>query len=146
MSKPARGRGASTAVTLRRLSARLSGARLCYGKPVRAGDHTIIPVASVRVAGGGGFGRAGGGERGDGDGGGGGGALAATPVGFIDVGPEGARYQRIDGGSAALRRAAASAVLLVVARSALRRGARRGLRRAVLDPAQPGQPRLQRGR
>jgi hypothetical protein len=66
---------------------RLSGARLCYGKPVTGADLTIVPVARVRVAGG--FG------TGD-DGEGGGGAVQAAPIGYIEVGPDGARFRPID--------------------------------------------------
>jgi uncharacterized spore protein YtfJ len=147
VTKPARAApGLSpAALTIRRVSNRLTGAKLCYGRPVRSGAHTIIPVASVRVAGGGGFGRgvtteeSGAGHR-DGDGGGGGGVISASPVGFIEVGPDGARYQRIDDGSAALRRAGASAALLIIARIALRRGVL-GQRRAPALRLPRGLPR-----
>jgi hypothetical protein len=67
---------------------RLTGARLCYGKPVTGGDLTIVPVARVRVAGG--FGGDGRGE------GGGGGAVQAAPIGYIEVGPDGSRFRAID--------------------------------------------------
>jgi uncharacterized spore protein YtfJ len=87
-----RGRGA---LQLRRVLARVTGARLCYGKPVRAGDRTVIPVASVQIAGGGGFGSGDGAEAGSGTGGGGGGWLSATPVGYIEVSPERARFRPI---------------------------------------------------
>jgi hypothetical protein len=70
---------------------RINGVRVAYGKPIRAGDRTIIPVARVRVRGGIGFGS---GPHDDG-GGGGGGTLDAQPVGFIESGPEGTRYERI---------------------------------------------------
>ena len=72
-----------------RLLDRLTRARLCFGDPVSSGDHTVIPVARVRVAGGLGYGDS------DGGGGGGGGTLDARPVGFIEIGPEGAHYERI---------------------------------------------------
>lgn len=75
-------------LTPRRLLARMSGARLCYGKPVTGGDLTIVPVARVRVAGGFGNGPADEGQ-------GGGGAVDATPVGYIEVGPDGARFRAI---------------------------------------------------
>jgi hypothetical protein len=74
---------------------RINGVRVAYGKPIRAGDRTIIPVARVRVRGGIGFGSGAPPEGGGGDGGGGGGTLDAQPVGFIESGPEGTRYERI---------------------------------------------------
>lgn len=90
---------------LTKLFAKLSGARLCYGKPVQVGDRTVIPVATVWAAGGYGFGRGtsepspgeeGANEAaGSGEGGGGGGHYRARPVGFIEVSPEGARFKRI---------------------------------------------------
>jgi uncharacterized spore protein YtfJ len=73
-----------------RLARRIGGGRLVYAKPLRVGDRAIIPVSRVRAVGGFGFG--------DGTaqaGGGGGGVLDARPVGFIDVGPDGARYETI---------------------------------------------------
>jgi hypothetical protein len=72
------------------LARRLGGGRLVYAKPLRIGERAVIPVSRVRVRGGFGFGQ-GGGE----DGGGAGGWLDARPAGFIDVGPEGARYEAI---------------------------------------------------
>ncbi len=92
--KPAKARAAGAAERrgagrgLRRVLDRATGARLCYGEPVRAGERTVIPVARVVGAGGWGFGR--GGD--DGTGHGGGGYLDARPVGFIEVAPEGTRY------------------------------------------------------
>lgn len=73
-----------------KLLRRVSGAQLCYGSPVRTGSRTVIPVARVRA--GGGFGRGGSDEDG---GRGGGGGLRADPVGFIDIGDEGARFRPI---------------------------------------------------
>ncbi|MCW3016048.1 MAG: hypothetical protein JWO02_3140 [Solirubrobacterales bacterium] len=80
---------------LTRFANALGGAALCYGEPVHVGERVVIPVARVRGAGGGGFGR--GGKPGEdmGDGGGGGGALEATPAGFIDITPDGVRYEAI---------------------------------------------------
>jgi len=71
----------------------VTGARLCYGEPVRTGDRTVIPVSRVRVFGGGGFGR--GGDRSDDSGGGGGGFVEAQPLGFVEVSPEGTRFVEI---------------------------------------------------
>ena len=90
-----------------RLLARLTGARLCFGRPVVANGRTVIPVASVRSAGGGGFGR---GKDGDDVGGGGGGVLEARPVGFIEISAEGTRFERIDDGRMALRALAAGSL------------------------------------
>jgi hypothetical protein len=59
-------------------------ASLCYGEPVREDGRTIIPVARVR--------------RGPD------GALDAVPRGYIEVGPEGTRFQAIDDPDATGRR------------------------------------------
>jgi hypothetical protein len=75
---------------LEQLARRLGGGRLVYGKPLRVGERAVIPVARVRVTGGFGFG-----GRGPDESGGGGGSVHARPAGFIDVGPEGARYEEI---------------------------------------------------
>ncbi len=91
---PVAGLTPSSGLTPRGLLDRLSGARLCYGEPVTGGDLTIVPVARVRVAGG--FG-------GDSDEGGGGGAVQATPVGYIEVGGDGARFRTIDDPDRTLR-------------------------------------------
>ena len=81
---------------LRRLIDAVASSRLCYGEPVRQGERTIIPVARVRVAGGWGFGNSGRGAKSDGQrGGGGGGTLEGLPVGFIEVGADGARFVEI---------------------------------------------------
>ena len=120
-----------------RVLARLTGARLCFGRPVEVKGRTVIPVASVRTAGGYGFG----GEP-DGrqrSGGGGGGALDARPVGFIEIGPEGTRFEPIDDGRAALRTiAAGSFAVLVVGRALVRR------RHRALSGV-PARRRLRRG-
>lgn len=94
---------AAQSLTPRRLLARMSGARLCYGKPVTGGDLTIVPVARVRVAGG--FGR---GPADEGQGGGG--AVDATPVGYIEVGPDGARFRTIPDPDRVLKTARSVAV------------------------------------
>jgi uncharacterized spore protein YtfJ len=86
---------------------RLTGARMSFGKPVQAHGHVVIPVATLRTFGGLGFGSGTPGEPspgdaspnpspGDGSGGGGGGLVDARPVGFIDIGPDGVRYQPIE--------------------------------------------------
>jgi hypothetical protein len=114
---------------VRRLLTAASGARLCFGEPVSAAGRTVIPVARVR-----------GGLGGGRDGGRGG--LNAAPVGFIEVGPEGSRFEAIPdprgAAIAALRAGAALAVAggaLAAARvvrrrpAALLRSRRRLLRR-----------------
>lgn len=80
---------------LKKSIARLTGARLCYGKPVVTGDRIIIPVARVRVAGGA--------EHGWDDEnfttGSGGGALRAEPVGYIDASTHDSSFVKISGTS-----------------------------------------------
>jgi hypothetical protein len=80
---------------VRKLISTMAGSRLCYGEPVRAGERVVIPVARVSAAGGGGWGGGRDVDGSGGDGGGGGGSLEAAPVGFIDIGPEGARFEAI---------------------------------------------------
>ncbi len=43
-------------LTATRLAARVTGARVCFGKPIEAAGRTVVPVASLRVMGGMGFG------------------------------------------------------------------------------------------
>lgn len=80
--------------------------RHVYGEPVQHGDTTVIPVAQVAYgfgAGGGrGPGRArpnrSGGQGADKDleaqGAGGGGGVRMTPVGALEIGPQGIRFKR----------------------------------------------------
>lgn len=83
-------------LTLRRMLADVSGARLCFGEPIRSGEHATVSIARMRTAGGGGFGSAQGEtDAGPGSGGGGGGYLEASPVGFLEIGPEGTRFVAI---------------------------------------------------
>jgi hypothetical protein len=126
----------SAASELRRMVRRINGVRVAYGKPIRAGDLTIIPVARVRVRGGFGFGSAP--SDAGGDGGGGGGTFDAQPIGFIESGPQGTRYERIPqprGGAGRLAAATAAGALTgaavagtAVGGLALRRVARTALR------------------
>ena len=116
-----------------RALARLTGARLCFGRPVELESRTVIPVASVRTAGGWGFGNQyDGSGSGSGSGGGGGGALDARPVGFIEIGPEGTRFERIDDGRMALRALAAASLVALVAGRTLSRRRRTALARPSL--------------
>lgn len=108
---------------------RVQGVRLCYGEPVREAGRTVIPVARVRVTGGGGWGSSGEAQE-AGAGGGGGGSLDALPVGFIEIGPEGARYQPIEDPEATTRlvkTATAAAVTLATTVAGLRAARRRRL-------------------
>jgi uncharacterized spore protein YtfJ len=121
-------------IGVRKLVAQLGGARICFGEPVRVGEREVIPVARVRSAGGLGFGS--GTEDVGGGGGGGGGFIDAQPIGFIDAGPEGARFEPIPDPEAPVRMlrgaatAAATLVTTVAGARALRRRAqlRRGSR------------------
>jgi uncharacterized spore protein YtfJ len=125
-----------------RALARLTGARLCFGRPVELKGRTVIPVASVRTAGGWGFGNQyDGSGSGSGSGGGGGGALDARPVGFIEISAEGTRFQRIDDGRTALRALAAVSLVTLVAGRVLTRRRRRP---ALHAPSLPRLPRLPR--
>ena len=75
-----RGGHGSASFRLRRRSTASTGARLCYGEPIRDDGppaRTVIPVARVRASGGAGWGR---GPVDQGGGGGGGGTLDALPV------------------------------------------------------------------
>jgi hypothetical protein len=124
MAKPA---SVDRTLATRKLLAAARGARLCYGEPVHVDGRTVIPVASVRAAGGAG-------ARG------GGGRLDAVPVGFIDVTAEGARFEAITrpqrtvgalaaGGAAALSGVAAAALLRRRRRALPGRSRRRSLPR-----------------
>ena len=82
--------------------------RHVYGEPVQRGDTTVIPVAQVSYGFGAGGGRGprharadGSGERATGDdirpeaqGAGGGGGVRMTPVGALEIGPQGTRFIR----------------------------------------------------
>ena len=108
---------------LRRLTPRPPGARIVYGKPVRNGDVTVIPVA--KVSGGVGFGYGfGTGDGEEGGGGGGGSSLNARPVGYVEITPRGARFKRIVDVEGTLRAAGSAAVGLAIAATILRRADR----------------------
>ena len=117
---------------LRGVIARVGGARLCYGEPVRVGERMVIPVARVKAMGGGGFGTSG---ETPGDGGGGGGLVDAMPMGFIDAGPEGARFEPIHDPDAPVRalKGGATAIATLVTTVAGVRALRRRSR-AELSP------------
>ncbi|MDX6672463.1 MAG: hypothetical protein QOI91_2826 [Solirubrobacteraceae bacterium] len=99
-----------------RLVGRLGGGRLVYGRPVKVGDRAVVPVSRVRIAGGFGFGSQ---EPGEDGGGGGGGLVDARPSGFIEVGPDGARYEAIPRDRGRLVAVAAGVAAGVLAGSAI---------------------------
>ena len=111
------------ALNLRRAIARMSGARLCYGKPVTAGKRTVIPVATVQITGGGGYGHSE--SESPGTGGGGGGWITARPVGYIEVSPERARFRLILEPVSLLRALVGVGGLTLATRQAMRRRAAR---------------------
>jgi uncharacterized spore protein YtfJ len=136
---------------IRRLLRRVAGSRLSYGKPVRAGPRTIIPVSKTYLAGGFGFGPPGRArEAGDGDGGGGGGLVVSRPVGFIDAGPDSARFQPIDsrGRARVLAGAAAAGAVAgtVLAGTAVGTVAARRMAGALRPVAREGAARIRRRR
>jgi uncharacterized spore protein YtfJ len=142
--------GAQRALAVRKLLARLSGARICFSEPVRAGEHTIIGVARLTSAGGGGGG-SGNAEGGDvGSGWGGGGFIEAKPVGYIHVGPQGAQFKRIRDMSSAVGvlRAAAAVVTAVAAATGGARALRdrSGPAGLLRRPARAGLPSPRRSR
>lgn len=123
VDQPPQPKDGGTALDVRKLVAALAGARLSYGEPIRAGERVVIPVARVNGSGGGGRGW-GWGTDGDGGGGYGGGIhLESTPVGFIDVSAEGARFEAIPDplGTAKALRVAATAAGALAGAFALRR-------------------------
>ncbi len=123
-----------------RAISRLTGARLCFGRAVEVKGRTVIPVASVQTAGGYGFGNE---TNGGGTGAGGGGALNARPIGFIEIGPDGTRFERIDDGLTTLRVIALSSMALVLL-SRMLLGRRHGLLRGGVSRPRGG--RLSRPR
>ncbi|HUB76900.1 MAG TPA: spore germination protein GerW family protein [Solirubrobacteraceae bacterium] len=103
--------------------ARVTGARLCYGKPIAVGERTIVPVAAIRTIGGFGYGRSRGKQ--EGDGGGGGGTLDARPVGFIEITPHGTRFEPIADNRLTLATIAGGAIAALLATRSLSRRRRR---------------------
>jgi uncharacterized spore protein YtfJ len=66
-----------------------------FGDPVRHDGLTVIPVARVRWGFGGGGGSADGPATGPASGSGGGGGVAADPIGYLELGPDGAIFKPI---------------------------------------------------
>ena len=69
--------------------------KAAFGEPVARGDVTVVPVARVRWGFGGGGGRSEAAETGPASGSGGGGAVTAEPVGYLEIGPNGAEFKPI---------------------------------------------------
>jgi hypothetical protein len=72
-----------------------AGVQVVFGEPTTRGDLTVIPVARVRWGFGGGGGRAETPPAGPASGSGGGGGVAADPIGYLELGPEGAAFRPI---------------------------------------------------
>ena len=72
-----------------------AGVQAVFGEPTTRQDLTVIPVARVRWGFGGGGGRAEAPPSAPASGSGGGGGVAADPVGYLEVGPEGAAFRPI---------------------------------------------------
>lgn len=65
-----------------------------FGEPIHANDKTVVPVAKVAYAFGGGFGAGKDGAHADrqGEGGGGGGGVRAFPAGALEISDKGTRF------------------------------------------------------
>jgi len=72
-----------------------AGVQAVFGDPVKHDNLTVIPVARMRWGFGGGGGRADGPPSGPASGSGGGGGVAADPIGYLEIGPEGAAFRSI---------------------------------------------------
>ncbi len=102
------------------------GAHAAFGEPVTQGERTVIPVARVACFFGGGAGGLEGATEGrsrERSGGGGGGAIAAWPIGAIEVSSEGTRFVPVTDPRRSL---AAVGIGLVVGWFLGRRAGRRG--------------------
>ncbi len=77
-----------------RIGARAS-VQAVFGDPVERGEVTVIPVARVRWGVGGGAGTSAAAAPDGGTGSGGGGGATADPVGYLEIGPEGATFRAI---------------------------------------------------
>ena len=72
-----------------------AGVRTVFGEPVQQGGVTVIPVARVRWGFGGGGGRSEAAADGPASGSGGGGGVAADPIGYVEIGSDGATFRPI---------------------------------------------------
>ena len=68
-----------------------------FGEPIERGVVTVVPVARVRWGFGGGGGRSEAAETGPASGSGGGGGVTAEPVGYLEIGANGAEFKPITG-------------------------------------------------
>ena len=66
-----------------------------FGEPITRDDLTVVPVARVRWGFGGGGGRSDATPTGAASGSGGGGGVAADPVGYLEITPNGAAFRPI---------------------------------------------------
>lgn len=95
-------RGAASATPADRLLERLAeligakaGVQAVFGEPIRQDVVTDVPVARIRWGFGGGGGRSEATPSGRASGSGGGGGVAADPVGYLEIGPDGAAFRAI---------------------------------------------------
>jgi uncharacterized spore protein YtfJ len=72
-----------------------AGVQAVFGDPVTQQGLTVIPVARVRWGFGGGGGSADAPASGPASGSGGGGGVAADPLGYLEIGPDGAAFRPI---------------------------------------------------
>jgi uncharacterized spore protein YtfJ len=72
-----------------------AGVQALFGEPVRHEGLTVIPVARVRWGFGGGGGRSDAAPDGPASGSGGGGGVAADPIGYVEIGSDGATFRPI---------------------------------------------------
>ena len=72
-----------------------AGVQAVFGEPVRHEGTTVIPVARVRWGFGGGGGRSAAAPSGPASGSGGGGGVAADPIGYLEIGSDGATFRPI---------------------------------------------------
>ena len=72
-----------------------AGVNAVFGDHVKHDNLTVIPVGRVRWGFGGGGGHADGQPSGPASGSGGGGGVAADPIGYIEIGPDGATFRPI---------------------------------------------------
>jgi uncharacterized spore protein YtfJ len=92
--------GGPVSTLIERLAERI-GARASveavFGRPIQQGDTTVVPVARVRWGVGGGEGQAdqASSGRAAGSGSGAGGGVAADPIGYLVIRPDGAEFQPI---------------------------------------------------
>lgn len=93
------GGGSSIDGFVERIAERVGGkasVRAVFGDPIERDGITVIPVARVRWGFGGGAGRGPNDEEGlSGAGTGGGGGATADPIGYLEIGPEGAVFKPI---------------------------------------------------